>query len=155
MIVRDFCSRSVAVIEPDASLREAALQMRNAHVGALVVVERKDGAMRPVGMLTDRDIVVAVVAVPGARPEGIRAGDVMSRELFSVRENDGMFEAVKTMSARGVRRLPVTAADGSLFGIVTLDDALRVLAGEMGSLAGALRSGREREAGERRRLDVP
>jgi CBS domain-containing protein len=106
-------------------------------------------------MLTDRDIVVAVVAVPGARPEGIRAGDVMSRELFSAREDDGLFEAAKTMSEHGVRRLPVIAADGGLYGIVTLDDVLRVLAGELGSLAGALRRGREHEAGARRRLDVP
>lgn len=67
MKVRDFCSRTVAVIEPGASLREAALLMRNAHVGALVVTERKDGTVRPVGVVTDRDIVVAVVAVPGAR----------------------------------------------------------------------------------------
>jgi CBS domain-containing protein len=153
--VRDFCSRTVAVIEPEATLREAALRMRNGHVGALVVVAREDGAARPVGMLTDRDIVVAVVAVPGARPEGIRAGDVMSRELLSSREDEGVFEAARTMSEHGVRRLPVLAADGSLAGIVTLDDVLRVLAGELGNLAGALRRGREREAGARRRLDVP
>jgi CBS domain-containing protein len=155
MKVRDFCSRTVAVIEPDATLREAALQMRNTHVGALVVIERKVGATRPVGIITDRDIVVAVVAVPGARPEGIRVGDVMSAQLLTAREDDGVFETVKTMSEHGVRRLPVTAADGSLFGVVTLDDVLRVLAGELGSLAGALRLGREREAGARRHLDLP
>jgi len=82
MKVRDFCSRTVAVIEPDATLREAALLMRNGHVGALVVIERKGGAMRPVGIITDRDIVIAVVAVPGARPEGIRVRDVMSPQLL-------------------------------------------------------------------------
>lgn len=155
MKVRDFCSRTVAVIEPGASLREAALLMRNAHVGALVVTERKDGVTRPVGVVTDRDIVVAVVAVPGARPEGIHVRDVMSPQLLLAREDDGLFEAVKTMSERGVRRLPVAAADGSLFGIVTLDDVLRVLAGELGNLALALSRGREQEAGARRRLEVP
>jgi len=155
MKVRDFCSRTVAVIEPGASLREAALLMRNAHVGALVVTERKDGTVRPVGVVTDRDIVVAVVAVPGARPEGIHVRDVMSPQLLLAREDDGLFEAVKTMSERGVRRLPVAAADGSLFGIVTLDDVLRVLAGELGNLALALSRGREQEAGARRRLEVP
>ena len=155
MKVRDFCSRAVAVIEPGASLREAALLMRNAHVGALVVTERKDGVARPVGVVTDRDIVVAVVAVPGARPEGICVRDVMSPHLLLAREDDGLFEVVKTMSERGVRRLPVAAADGSLFGMVTLDDVLRVLAGELGSLAAALRLGREHEAAARRRLEVP
>jgi CBS domain-containing protein len=155
MKVRDFCSRTVAVIDPDATLREAALLMRNAHVGALVVIERKDGATRPVGIITDRDIVVAVVAVPGARPEGIHVRDVMSPQLLLAREDDGLFEAVKTMSERGVRRLPVAAADGSLFGVVTLDDVLRVLAGELGSLAAALRLGREHEGVARRHLEAP
>ena len=155
MKVREFCSRTVAVIEPGASLREAALLMRDAHVGALVVTERKGGVTRPVGVITDRDIVVAVVAVPGARPEGIRVRDVMSTQLLLAREEDGLSETVKTMSEHGVRRLPVAAADGSLFGIVTLDDVLRVLGGELGNLALALSRGREQEAGTRRRLDPP
>lgn len=155
MKVRDFCSRTVAVIEPGASLREAALLMRDAHVGALVVSERKGGVTRPVGVVTDRDIVVAVVAVPGARPEGIRVADVMAAQPRLAREDDGLAEAVKAMSESGVRRLPVVTADGALFGIVTLDDVLRVLAGELGALAVALSREREQEAGTRRRLQTP
>ena len=89
MKVRDFCSRTVAVIEPTASLREAALLMRDAHVGALVVTERKGGVTRPVGVITDRDIVVAVVAVPGARPEGIRVGDAMATQPRVARDDPG------------------------------------------------------------------
>lgn len=152
MKVRDFCSRTVAVIEPGASLREAALLMRDAHVGALVVTERKAGVTRPVGVVTDRDIVVAVVAVPGARPEGIRVGDVMAEQPRLARDDEGLAEVVKAMSQSGVRRLPVVTADGALFGIVTLDDVLRVLAGELGALAVALSREREQEAGARRRL---
>jgi len=152
MKVRDFCSRTVAVIEPTVSLREAALLMRDAHVGALIVTERKGGVTRPVGVITDRDVVVAVVAVPGARPEGIRVGDVMSTQPRVARDDDGLAEAVKAMSEAGVRRLPVVAADGSLFGVVTLDDVLRVLAAELGALAVALGRGREQEAQQRRRL---
>jgi CBS domain-containing protein len=149
MKVHDFCSRTVAVIEPDATLREAALLMRDAHVGALVVTERKGGVTRPVGVLTDRDIVVAVVAVPGARPEGIRVADAMSTELALAQEDDGIFEAVARMSERAVRRLPVVAADGSLKGIVTLDDVLRVISTELAQLAEALRWGRMREREKR------
>jgi CBS domain-containing protein len=147
--VRDFCSPHVVTIELQASLREAALLMRNRHVGALVVVEASGGAQRPVGMLTDRDIVVAVIAVPGARPEGIRAGDAMSQPLIAAREDDGIFEAVETMQQKAVRRLPVLGAGGALRGIVTADDVLRVLSAELGNLAEALRWGRKREFEQR------
>ena len=152
MKVRDLCSPQVVTVEPGASLREAALAMRNQHVGALIVVERKDGVARPVGILTDRDIVVAVIAVPGARPEGIRVADAMSTDLAAAREDDGMFEAVQRMSERAVRRLPVVGADGGLKGIVSLDDVLRVLAAELGQLAEALRWGRMREREKRAKL---
>jgi len=127
------------------SLREAALLMRNRHVGALVVVEKKAGVTRPVGVLTDRDIVVAVIAVPGARPEAIRVADAMTTQLAVAREDDGLFEIAQRMSERAVRRLPVVAADGGLKGIVTLDDVLRVVSAELGQLAEGLRWGRMRE----------
>jgi len=149
MKVREIASPRVVLAEPEQSLREAAAAMRNQHVGALVVVERKDGVARPVGILTDRDIVVAVVAVPGARPEGIRVADAMSRDPAVAREDEGLFEAVTRMSERAVRRLPVVGADGGLKGIVTLDDVLRVVAAELGQLAEALRWGRMREREKR------
>ena len=149
MKVRDFCSPHVVLAEPGASLRDAALLMRNQHVGALVVVEKKEGVTRPVGILTDRDIVVAVVAVPGARPEGIRVADAMSSKLAVAREDDGLFEVAQRMSERAVRRLPVVAPDGSLKGIVTLDDVLRVISAELGQLAEGLRWGRMQERGTR------
>jgi CBS domain-containing protein len=152
MKVRDFCSAQVVTVEPQASLREAALLMRNRHVGALVVVERTGGVERPVGLLTDRDIVVAVIAVPGARPEGIRAGDAMSQPLITAGEDDGVFEAVAAMQQKAVRRLPVLGADGALRGIVTADDVLRVLSAELGNLAEALRWGRKRELEQRKPL---
>lgn len=149
MKLRELCSPKVALADPQASLRDAALTMRNEHVGAVVVVEKKDGITRPVGILTDRDIVVAVVAVPDARPESIRVADVMSTKLAVAREDEGVFEAVQRMSERAVRRLPVVAADGSLSGIVSLDDLLRVVGTELAQLAEALRWGRMRERDKR------
>jgi CBS domain-containing protein len=149
MKVGDFCSPHVVLAEPGASLREAALAMRERHVGALVVVEKKDGVTRPVGILTDRDIVVAVLAVPGARPEAIRVADAMSAPLAMARADEGLFEAVQRMAERAVRRLPVVGADGGLKGIVSLDDVLRVLAAELGQHAEALRWGRMREREKR------
>ena len=141
-------------IKPLASLREASILMRNRHVGALVVVESEERASRPIGIITDRDIVVAVIAVPGAGPEGIRVSDVMSTRLAMARQEDGVFEAVHTMSERGVRRLPVVDATGALCGMVTADDVQRVVSNEMANLASALKKGTEREVMERRILDV-
>jgi CBS domain-containing protein len=152
MKVRDFCSPEVVTVAPDASLREAALLMRNRHVGALVVAQRTGGVERPAGILTDRDIVVAVIAVPGARPEGIRVADAMSQPVVVAHEDDGVFEAVETMQRKAVRRLPVVGADGGLRGMVSADDALRVLSAELGKLAEALRWGRKRELDRRQPL---
>jgi CBS domain-containing protein len=149
--VRDFCSRAVVTVQPLATLREAAFLMRNRHVGALVVVE----GGRPVGILTDRDIVVAVIAVPGARPEGIRVCDVMQTRLAVAHEHESVFDLARTMCERGVRRLPVVAGDGSLAGMVTMDDVLRVIGGELARLAAGLQRGAARESAERRPINLP
>jgi len=148
--LKNICSKEVATVEPKASLRVAAGIMRERHVGALVVVE---GA-RPVGIVTDRDIVVAVIAVPGARPEGIRVCDVMPQRLVTIAETDGPFEALQTMAQHGVRRLPVVDASGALAGMVTSDDILRVLAVELESFAAALRRGAEHEIAARKKIEI-
>lgn len=152
MRVGEICSRGVATVAPGASLREAALAMRNAHVGALVVVQQKDGHARPIGIITDRDIVVAAIAVPGARPEGIRVCDVMPGRLLLAREEEGAFDAVRTMQDNGLRRLPVIDAAGNLRGMLTAEDVLRALAGALGGLAQAFRRAGERESAALHRL---
>ena len=155
MKIGQICTPHPATIEPKASLRLAALAMRNAHVGALVVVEGEGESARPVGILTDRDIVVAVIAVPGARPEGIRVCDAMSTPLAFAHEDEGVFEAVATMRERSVRRLPVLSRDGRLIGIVTMEDLLRVIATELAELGETLRWSRKRELARRKRLELP
>ena len=150
--VRGFCSRQVATVEPLASLRVAALLMRQGHSGTLVTI---DPAGRPIGILTDRDIVVAVIAVPGARAEGIRVCDVMQTAVATAREDDGVLEVVEKMQAQGVRRLVVVDGQGRLAGIVSSDDVLRVLASELGRLAGAFARGAEREAAQRKPIQFP
>jgi CBS domain-containing protein len=146
--IKEICSRAVAVTERSTSLREAARLMREHHVGALVVIESKDGNTRPVGMLTDRDIVIEVVAASGT-PDSLTVGDVMSGELATVAENLGVFEAVEVMSDRAVRRLPVVTEDGRLIGIITLDDLLRVLSTELAGLSAALQRAGRREVQRR------
>jgi CBS domain-containing protein len=149
MKIRELCTQTVITVAPAATLQEAAVLMRKAHVGALVVVERA-GAERPAGILTDRDIVVAVVAVPGLRADAVLVRDVMSTRLAVAREEDGVFEAARLMAEHGVRRLPVVRHDGTLSGMVTADDLQRVVATEMASLSAALKRGTEREELERR-----
>lgn len=153
MKARDFCSRVVVAAEPAMDLREAAHLMRDNHVGALIVVERKGAVSRPVGIVTDRDIVVSVVAAPGVRPEALTVRDVMSVELATVNENDGVFEAVEAMRDRGARRLPVVSDDGKLVGILSLDDLLRVISAELAGLSDSLRTSTAREVHERRALE--
>ena len=135
MKIKQICSRVVVVVEPGTDLRQAARLMRDHHVGALVVIEKHDGPTKPVGIVTDRDIVVAVVAASNVRPESLTVRDVMSTELVLAQDSDGVFEAVERMQDSGTRRLPVVTGDGTLMGIVTLDDVLRMLAGEMTALA--------------------
>jgi CBS domain-containing protein len=154
MKIRDFCSRIVVVAEGGTDLREAARLMRDHHVGALIVIDGLKGATRPIGIVTDRDIVVAVVAATDVRPESLTVLDVMARDLVLIDENDGVFEAIEAMQERGVRRLPVVTSDGRLVGIVTLDDVLRMLANEIGGLAAAMQRAGRRETAERRVLAV-
>lgn len=148
MKVKDFCSRMVIVAEPHTDLREAARLMRESHVGALIVIDHREGVTRPIGIVTDRDIVVAVVA-PGVPPESLTVRDIMPGDLAVVSEDAGLYEVVEAMSDQGVRRLPVVAGDGRLVGIVTADDVVRVLAMTFGNLAVALEQGGQREIAAR------
>ena len=145
MAVGEICNREVVVTEKTLSVVGAAQLMRKHHVGDLVVVEEKDGSRRPVGVVTDRDIVVEVVAA-GVNPEALTVGDIMSPEVATVREGEGLFEALRYMRDKGVRRMPVVDREGALVGILTLDDLLELLAEEMAELAKLVSHERKREA---------
>ncbi len=149
MRVGEVCNREVVVIDRSATLLEAARLMRSQHVGDLVVVDEQDGNRIPVGILTDRDMVIALIAeeVP---LNSVSVGDVMSFELVIARESDGWFETVERMRDRGIRRLPVVAENGSLVGILTVDDMLDLLAEQLSALVRLVASERRHE--EQRRL---
>jgi CBS domain-containing protein len=149
MTVGEICNRVVTVAERATPLADAAKLMREHHVGSLVVVENRAGARVPVGILTDRDIVVAVVA-GGVDPATLTAGDVMAGELLTVREQDSEFDALQLMRRRGVRRLPVVGADGALAGIVTVDDLLEIVAEQLDDVVRAITSEQAQERRARR-----
>jgi len=145
MAVGEICNREVVITEKSASVVDAARLMRTHHVGDLVVVEEKGGRNQPVGIVTDRDIVVEVVAA-GVNPDALKVGDIMGPEVATVRESEGLFEALRYMRDKGVRRMPVVDRDGGLVGILTLDDLLSLLAEEMTELAKLVSHERQREA---------
>jgi CBS domain-containing protein len=145
MAVGEICNREVVIAEKTLSVVDAALLMRKHHVGDLVVIEEKAGRRYPVGIVTDRDIVVEVVAA-GVNPDALKVGDIMGPEVATVRESEGLFEALRHMRDKGVRRMPVVDRDGGLVGILTLDDLLSLLAEEMTELAKLVSHERQREA---------
>ncbi len=144
MRVEEVCNREVVVISREATLLEAAKLMRSQHVGTVVVADEQNGNPIPVGILTDRDMVIALIAeeVP---LNAVSVGDVMSCELIISRESDGLFETVEHMRDRGVRRLPVVAENGSLVGILAVDDVLDLLAEQLTALVKLVACERRRE----------
>lgn len=141
MNIAKICKRDVVTVTPRTDLVAAAQLMREKHVGFLVVVEPEANAQygRPVGVLTDRDIVISVVA-RGADPTLLTAADVMNREPVMADELDQVDQALRTMRRMGVRRLPVVGSRGMLTGVVALDDVIDVLAAEIGEISGAVRN---------------
>lgn len=150
MTIGRFCNRDVVVAEKTLSLREAAQRMRDYHVGALVVVDQEGKQAKPVGILTDRDIVVEVIAVEAPLDE-LTVADVMGAELLSVREDDSLWESLQYMRGRGVRRMPVTDNDGFLAGIVSVDDLLELFSSELMNLAQLIKHEQQRERQTRQR----
>lgn len=133
----ELCNRQVVIATPDELILTAARRMRDHRVGCLVVVEGDPGQRRPIGILTDRDIVVYAVADGDALGERtVRA--CMNPNLVTARERDGLLEVIRRMRAHGIRRIPVVDAGGLLQGILSADDVLDVLAEEVDDLAAVL-----------------
>ncbi|MDH4190578.1 MAG: CBS domain-containing protein [Betaproteobacteria bacterium] len=132
--------KSVATVRRDATVADAARAMRDAQVRDLVVVDPGD-ARRPVGIITDRDIAIKIVG-QGLNPAWVPVEHMMSAPAFSLRDRDGVYEALKKMAARGVRRAPVVDPEGRLTGLVAVDDLLALLAQELARISVLLRRGR-------------
>src|SRR5678815_2569061 len=125
MTVGEICNRNVVVAPKTEKIIDAATRMRTSHVGALVVVENRNGRHIPVGIVTDRDIVVGVVSGDPEHILSVLARDIMSEDLVTANEHDSVESALKKMEEHGVRRVPIVDIDGTLVGILTLDDILQ------------------------------
>jgi CBS domain-containing protein len=133
MRIADICTRNVIQCSRTASALELAQLMRNAHVGDVVVVDQPNGERIPVGIVTDRDLAVGVMALE-ADPALVKAGDLMGPALITAGEANDVYEIAELMRFRGVRRIPVVDEHGGLVGIVTLDDLLKVIGDEIAFL---------------------
>lgn len=134
MRIGEICTTSTIYCTRDDSVQDAALKMRQHHVGDLVVIDQPDDQKLPVGIITDRDIVVSVIAL-ALDPASLLVGDIMSDDLDTCSSDDDVYETIERMHRRGVRRMPVVDAAGHLAGIVSADDLLGFLAEEMSELA--------------------
>jgi len=131
MSLERFTRRELVTIAPDRPAEEAARLMRGKHVGAVIVVEEG----KPVGIVTDRDLVVRLLA-DFAPNTSVRA--VMTRDLVVARIDDAIDYAFYTMRQHGVRRLPIVNDEGALVGLVAVDDLLVLLGGEVSSIVEAV-----------------
>ena len=119
--------------------------MRKHHVGDIVVVDsQQEGARIPIGIITDRDVLVETIALD-IEPRLFTAGDLMASPVTTVQEDASVAEALAVMRGKRVRRLPVVTRAGTLFGMVTIDDFINLLAAELSMIAGLLAEQRTTE----------
>ena len=144
MNVGDCCKRAVIAINGQADAATAARLMRDEHVGFLVVYRDGDPLQKPVGVLTDRDLVLAVMA-RDVDPHVVTVEDVMTRQPLVANETDELSDMLQGMRLAGVRRVPVVDVRGALTGIMAIDDAIDLITGLMCDVAGSIKSEQRQE----------
>jgi CBS domain-containing protein len=135
--LKTLCNREVFIARQNDTVVEAAKLMRDFHVGDIVIIDERNGLRYPVGIVTDRDIVIELIAKE-ADVNSVTLGDVMYRDIVLGKENDDVNDTIKLMRQKGIRRLPVVDDNGALVGIVTLDDLIDLLAEQLQDLAGLI-----------------
>ena len=145
MKIASICSRRIITVDSASSLVQAAGLMREHHVGALVITTESSEGPRVTGVVTDRDLVIDVLA-RGLGGASVAIGDLSSHRVASVSEEDDLDQAIAAMQESGVRRLLVVDAESRLTGIVTFDDLMAAFASQIVGLAEVIRSGMDRES---------
>jgi CBS domain-containing protein len=142
--IGELCNRSVVIAREHETLRDAALRMREYHVGSIVVVRDGPGGRVPVGLVTDRDIVTGVVAAPG-RVAKLTLAELELPPLHTAREHEDFYDVLARMRDLGVRRFPVVDALGTLQGIIAFDDLVVFASEQLSRLTELLQRGERRE----------
>lgn len=149
MLLRDACTPDVVCCGPDTRAIEAAHLMRHEHVGDLIVVDDPAGGRIPLGVVTDRDLVVEVLG-KGLDPTATRLADIMRTPVVIAAETEDTAVAIERMQTHGVRRIPVVGAGGRLVGVITLDDLLKQFAADTNALLDVVIKGQNHEHRARR-----
>jgi len=144
MKVEHYCVRNVAAISAAADVVDAARLMRERHVGFLVVFREGDALRSPIGVVTDRDIVLQVTAKE-VDPRSVTVEDVMTRQPMIATEDDDVNDLIEGMRLAGIRRAPVIDSRGALCGIIAIDDVIDVIATLLGHVAGSIKSEQRQE----------
>ena len=134
MNLGDLMNTKPVTVRPTETVAAAAKRMRDEGVGCVVVT---GPTRKPVGILTDRDIVLAVVA-EGRLPEATRVEEVMCRHVISGRATDTLMDAAMKMAEASIRRLPILDGQGRMVGLVSVDDLLVILITELSNISAAI-----------------
>lgn len=149
MKVIEICTTDVVTATEDETLFRAAWLMREHHVGDVVVTREKEDRVMPVGILTDRDFVTAMVAEGEDDFAETTVGDAMTKVLIVARDDDDLDEVLNNMESNGVRRVPVIDRNDSLVGVISYDDIVTALADRLHKLARITSAEIKREQQER------
>ena len=144
MKVGEYCKKALVAIASGSDAAEAAKLMRKQHVGFLIVYREQDALRKPLGVLTDRNLVLGVMA-RDVDPHAVTVDDIMSRQPLVATEADELSDMLHAMRFAGIRRVPVVDDRGALTGIMAIDDAIEVVTGLMCDIAGSIKSEQRQE----------
>lgn len=148
MTAGEYCNREVVVTDKNTSVTDAAILMRQHHVGDLVVVEKQAEKTLPIGVITDRDLVIEVLAQK-VDPGMLAIKDIMSTVLVTVNEKQALLDVLDTMQKKSVRRIIVVDEEGSLQGLLSADDVIELIAEAMNDLTKLVKNEITREQTQR------
>lgn len=144
MKVGEFCNREVVIIKSEEALKNVAELMRKHHVGDVVLIKEDQGKRIPVGIITDRDLVLEIMA-PGLQMEKLAAHDIVTEPLCLIHEDKSIFDALELMKEKGIRRLPVVGDNDALVGILTTDDLIEFFNEMLGNMTEVIKRQQKQE----------
>jgi CBS domain-containing protein len=139
MTIASICTHKVITVDRKIDIAAAASVMRDNHIGYLIVTDAWSGGSTPIGVITDRDIVVKVMA-KDVDPHTLTVGDVMTPEPLTAADDDGISETLRRMRRLGVRRVPVVGPGGKLSGVLSIDDVVDHVVGQLSEVSGSMRN---------------